>query len=71
MEIKSNMAGTILELMVNPGDKVENGQDVICLVLESMKMQMYISAEDAGTVKEIKVAVGDFVNEGDTLLVLE
>lgn len=69
MEIKSNMAGTILELMVNPGDKVENGQDVICL--ESMKMQMYISAEDAGTVKEIKVAVGDFVNEGDTLLVLE
>ncbi len=69
MEIKSNMAGTVLEILVSPGDKVDAGQDVICL--ESMKMQMYISAEDAGTVKEIKIDSGDFVNEGDTLVILE
>lgn len=69
MEIKSNMAGTVLEVLVAVGDAVEEGQDVICL--ESMKMQMYISAEEAGTVKEIKTEVGDFVNEGDSLVVLE
>jgi acetyl-CoA carboxylase biotin carboxyl carrier protein len=69
MEIKSNMAGTVLEVLVAVGDSVEEGQDVICL--ESMKMQMYISAEEAGTVKEIKTEVGDFVNEGDSLVVLE
>ncbi|MFN4150405.1 MAG: biotin/lipoyl-containing protein [Candidatus Sericytochromatia bacterium] len=69
MEIKSNMAGTVLEVLVAVGDAVEEGQDVICL--ESMKMQMYISAEEAGTVKEIKTDVGDFVNEGDSLVVLE
>lgn len=69
MEIKSNMAGTVLEVLVAVGDSVEEGQDVICL--ESMKMQMYISAEEAGTVKEIKSEVGDFVNEGDLLVVLE
>lgn len=69
MEIKSNMAGTVLEVLVAVGDAVEEGQDVICL--ESMKMQMYISAEEAGTVKEIKTDIGDFVNEGDSLVVLE
>lgn len=68
MEIKSNMAGTVLEILALVGDAIEEGQDVVCL--ESMKMQMYISAEEAGTVQEIKVEAGDFVNEGDTLMVL-
>ncbi|MFN8672524.1 MAG: acetyl-CoA carboxylase biotin carboxyl carrier protein subunit [Candidatus Sericytochromatia bacterium] len=69
MEVLSNMAGTILEVLVNIGDEVEEGQDLVCL--ESMKMQMFISAESAGKVSEIKVDVGDFVNEGDLLIVLE
>lgn len=69
MEIKSNMAGTIIEVMVTVGESVEAEQDVICL--ESMKMQMFIPCEEKGTVKEIKVTEGDFVNEGDVLLILE
>jgi len=69
MEIKSNMAGTVIEVLVNQGDSVENGQDVVCL--ESMKMQMFISAESSGKVKEIKVGSGDFVNEDDILVILE
>lgn len=69
MEIKSNMAGTIIEVMVTVGESVEAEQDVICL--ESMKMQMFIPSDEKGTVKEIKVTEGDFVNEGDVLLILE
>ncbi|MFN8579006.1 MAG: biotin/lipoyl-containing protein [Candidatus Sericytochromatia bacterium] len=69
MEIKSNMAGTIIEVMVAIGDSVDAEQDVICL--ESMKMQMFIPSEESGTVKEIKVTEGDFVNEGDVLIILE
>ena len=69
MEIKSNMAGTIIEVMITVGESVEAEQDVICL--ESMKMQMFIPSEEKGTVKEIKVTEGDFVNEGDVLLILE
>jgi acetyl-CoA carboxylase biotin carboxyl carrier protein len=69
MEIKSNMAGTIIEVMVGVGDSVDAEQDVICL--ESMKMQMFIPSEEQGTVKEIKVTEGDFVNEGDVLIILE
>ena len=67
--VKAHMAGTILEVPVKVGEKVEEGQDVACL--ESMKMQMFIQSEAAGTVKEIKVAAGDFVNEGDVILELE
>lgn len=68
-EIKANMAGTVIEVLVNAGDAVTEGMDVV--TLESMKMQMFIPSEMDGTVKEIKCAAGDFVNEGDTLITLE
>lgn len=67
-QVKSTMAGTIIEVSVNVGDSVEAGQDVA--ILESMKMQMVMQAEAAGKVKEILVGSGDFVNEGDVLLEL-
>ena len=41
------------------------------MILESMKMEMPVEAEDAGVVKEIKVEEGQSVSEGDTLVVLE
>lgn len=66
--IKSNMAGTVWKVLVKPGDTVEAGQDV--LILESMKMEIPISAESAGTVKEVKVKEGDFVNDGDLVVEL-
>lgn len=67
--VTSNMAGTLLELLVAVGDAVEAGQDVACL--ESMKMQMFLQAEEAGKVKAIAVEAGSFVNEGDVILELE
>lgn len=66
--INANMAGTVLEVLVKPGDSVSEGMDVVCI--ESMKMQMFISAEMDGTVSEIKIDAGDFVNEGDPLIIL-
>ena len=67
--VKSNMAGTIIEVSVKVGDQVEAGQDVA--TLESMKMQMYLQAEMGGKVRDVKVGPGDFVNEGDVILELE
>ncbi len=63
------MAGTVLDVLVSPGEQVVAEQEVVSL--ESMKMQIFIQAPMAGTVKEIKVTPGTFVNEGDVLLVLE
>jgi len=67
--VKSNMAGTVWKVLVKQGDAVAAGQDV--LILESMKMEIPISAENAGTVKQVKVREGDFVNDGDLVVEFE
>jgi acetyl-CoA carboxylase biotin carboxyl carrier protein len=68
-QVAANMAGTVFKVLVQPGEAVTAGQDLI--VLESMKMEIPIAAETAGKVVEIKVNVGDFVNDGDVVAVLE
>lgn len=68
-EIVATMAGTIIEVLVQVGDEVAIGQDVV--ILESMKMQVPVEAEVAGKVSLIKVNIGDFVNEDDVLVELE
>jgi biotin carboxyl carrier protein len=40
-------------------------------VLEAMKMENHINAEQSGTVAEIRVAAGDQVGTGDVLIVIE
>ncbi|QGQ46085.1 acetyl-CoA carboxylase biotin carboxyl carrier protein subunit [Metabacillus sediminilitoris] len=68
-KIFSNMAGSVWKILVQTGDHVEVGQDVV--IIESMKMEIPISAELSGVVKEIKKQEGEFVNEGDELIELE
>ncbi|WP_188428759.1 acetyl-CoA carboxylase biotin carboxyl carrier protein subunit [Kroppenstedtia guangzhouensis] len=66
--VQATMAGTVLQVLVAEGDRVEAGQDVV--VLESMKMEVPVQAEESGTVKSIQVEVGGFVGEGETLIEL-
>jgi acetyl-CoA carboxylase biotin carboxyl carrier protein len=68
-QIVSMMAGVVVEILVGAGDAISDGQDVA--ILESMKMQLPVAADQEGKVKAVKVAVGDFVNEGDAILELE
>ncbi len=67
--VQANMAGSIWKILVNIGDNIEAGQEVV--ILESMKMEIPISAETKGCVKKILFHEGDFVNEGDTLIEIE
>jgi acetyl-CoA/propionyl-CoA carboxylase, biotin carboxylase, biotin carboxyl carrier protein len=68
-EVTVPMQGTIVKILVAPGDKVESGQTVC--VLEAMKMENAISAERDGVVKEVRVAAGDSVGAGDVVAVIE
>jgi acetyl-CoA carboxylase biotin carboxyl carrier protein len=68
-EVKAMMAGNVWKIVVAVGDTVEEDQDIV--ILESMKMEIPIAAEESGTIKEIKVAEGDFVNEGDVIAIIE
>ena len=67
--VDAHITGTVWKIEVKVGDKVEDGDTVA--ILESMKMEMPVEAEDEGTVKEILVEEGQSVSEGDTLVVLE
>jgi acetyl-CoA/propionyl-CoA carboxylase biotin carboxyl carrier protein len=67
--ITAPMQGTIVKVLVNPGDSVQAGQSL--LVLEAMKMENTISAEQDGTVTEVKVSAGETVSTGTVLVVLE
>ncbi|MBX6352171.1 MAG: acetyl-CoA carboxylase biotin carboxyl carrier protein subunit [Thermoflavifilum sp.] len=67
--VTASMAGTVLQVLVAPGQTVEVGQDVV--VLESMKMEVPVQADTSGVVVAVRVQPGDFVNEGDPLLDLE
>lgn len=62
------LPGTINDIKVKVGDKVNAGDTVV--VLEAMKMQNNIEAETAGTIASINVNKGDAVMEGDTLVTI-
>lgn len=68
-EVKTMMAGNLWKLLVKEGDTVEEGQDIA--ILESMKMEIPVVAEEGGTVKEVKKQEGDFVDEDEVLIILE
>jgi acetyl-CoA carboxylase biotin carboxyl carrier protein len=69
IDIPAHITGTVWKIEVAPGDQVDEGDSVV--ILESMKMEMPVEAEDPGTVKEIRCEEGQSVQEGDVLVVLE
>jgi biotin carboxyl carrier protein len=71
-EIVDNVAplpGVITDILVEVGQEVEAGQNVI--VLEAMKMANNLQTERAGKVTAICVKVGESVMEDDALVVIE
>jgi acetyl-CoA carboxylase biotin carboxyl carrier protein len=68
-DIEAHITGNIWKIEVSVGDSVEDGDTVV--ILESMKMEIPVEAEDDGTVKEILCEEGQAVSEGDVLIVLE
>ncbi len=67
--VDAHITGTVWKVECEVGQEVEEGDTVV--IIESMKMEMPVEAEDDGTVKEIKCEEGQSVSEGDTLVVLE
>lgn len=68
-DIKAPMPGLILEVNVQEGDKVTEGQYL--LVLEAMKMENTLTAPRDGVVKSISVQKGDTVDKNELLIEME
>lgn len=66
--VKAPLPGTINAINVKVGDTVAVGDVVV--ILEAMKMQNNIEAENAGTVTSILVNPGDSVMEGTVMLTI-
>jgi 3-methylcrotonyl-CoA carboxylase alpha subunit len=62
------MNGSIVRVLVEPGQVVETGTALV--VLEAMKMEHSIRAPHAGTVKALFCQEGDMVSEGTVLVEL-
>ena len=63
------MNGSIVRVLVAPGQSVDAGATLV--VLEAMKMEHSIRAQQAGVVKGLFCAEGEMVNEGTVLLEME
>ncbi|MDO4432466.1 MAG: acetyl-CoA carboxylase biotin carboxyl carrier protein subunit [Aerococcaceae bacterium] len=67
--MSSPMPGTILRILVNVGDTVNENQPL--MILEAMKMENEIVAGRSGVVSGIHVTSGQVVNAGDALLTIQ
>ncbi|MDP9033736.1 MAG: acetyl-CoA carboxylase biotin carboxyl carrier protein subunit [Myxococcota bacterium] len=66
--VEAHITGTVWKIEVKPGDTVVEGQ--VCVVIESMKMEMPVEAPRAGRVETVAVAEGQAVSEGELLITL-
>jgi acetyl-CoA carboxylase biotin carboxyl carrier protein len=63
------MTGTVLEVFVSVGEKVNTGQEL--LIVESMKMEIPVESPYAGTVTEVLAQAQQKIEEGVVLLRLD
>ena len=67
-DILAPMPGAVSEVLVGEGDRVERNQTVV--VIESMKMELVITAPRDGVVRRVSVVPGQQVDRGMRLLEL-
>ncbi len=68
-DVTTSMPGSIVDVLVKEGDKIEAGQPV--LITEAMKMETEVQAPISGTVTGVYVQKGDAVNPDEVLIEIE
>lgn len=69
VELRAQMPGKIVKLLVETGAAVQTGQGLI--VVEAMKMQNEMKSPKDGTVSKIHAVEGATVTAGESLLVVD
>ena len=67
--VKAPLPGVVTKILVKAGQAVKKGENI--LVLEAMKMENNITADNDGTVTAVCVNPGDSVLEGTVLLTID
>jgi biotin carboxyl carrier protein len=68
-EITAPMPGRVVQVLVQPGQTVRDGESLV--IIEAMKMETEVRAVAGGQVKDIQVQAGMAVESGELLLVIE
>ncbi len=69
VDVKTEITGNVWKIVKAVGDAIDEDEPV--MILESMKMEIPVSAPEAGKVTEILVAEGDTVTEGAVVAKVE
>jgi acetyl-CoA carboxylase biotin carboxyl carrier protein len=69
IKVESEVAGTVWKVEAAAGQQVS--QDDVILIIESMKMEIPVTAPANGRIAAIRVAEGDPVTDQQVLAVLE
>lgn len=69
MKVRSEVTGSVWKLLKKPGDRVAAGDEI--MLIESMKMEIPVLAEEDATVAELHVAETDAVQEGQVVATLD
>lgn len=69
VDLKTEITGSVWKILKAVGESVEEDEPV--MVLESMKMEIPVSASEPGIIKELLVAEGETVTDGAVVARLE
>ena len=69
MQIKAELAGNLWKIVVREGQQVQ--ADETLMILESMKVEIPVTAPTAGRVTKIHAREGETVQEGQILVDVE
>ncbi|WP_072687894.1 biotin/lipoyl-binding carrier protein [Rhodococcus marinonascens] len=67
-DVRAEMVSTVFQVVVSAGDEVRQGDTLV--ILESMKMEIPVIAEEPGRVTSVDVKVGDVIQQGDLIAVI-
>lgn len=69
MQIKSEISGSVWKIIAEEGATL--AADETILILESMKMEIPITAPKTGTLTKLLVAEGDMIGEGQPVATVD
>ena len=68
-EVRAEITANVWQVRTEVGAEVAEGDELV--ILESMKMEIPVTAPSPGTVIELRVVPDDNVQEGDVVAVLD
>ena len=68
-EVRAEITANVWQVRTEVGASVAPDDELV--ILESMKMEIPVTAPSAGRVTEVRVAPDDKVQEGDVVVVLD